>query len=109
MSTPYNHKRGDSFELVCGVPARFADGYFAGYEVTSQIRSQAGVKLADLTCTWLNAATTRSLRLTCIDTTAWAPGIARLDVQFKRTSDGFVTSSTTTQMYILDDVTRANG
>jgi hypothetical protein len=105
--TPYTHKRGDSLDLVVAVPARFADGYFTGYEVASQIRAQeGGAKVADLTCEWLDAATTRNLRLTCLDTTAWPVLPAEFDVQFKRTSDGFVISTTTQPMYIVKDVTR---
>lgn len=105
--TTYQHKRGDSFDILVTIPPRFADAYFVGYTVTSQIRqTNGGAKVADLTCTWVDAATTRALRLQCIDTTAWPPGPAQFDVQFKRTSDNFVLSSTTAQILIAPDITR---
>lgn len=104
---PIVHKRGDSLDLVVTIPARFADGYFDGYTVASQIRMQeGGAKVADLDCSWLDPATTRSLRLTCIDTSGWPTGTAKFDVRFKRTSDGFVLSTTTGQIFLVEDVTR---
>lgn len=108
MTEPYAHKKGDSLDLVVTIPARFADGYFAGYEIASQVRTMAGIKVSDLGCAWLDAATTRSMRLSCLDTTGWPVGAAKFDVQFKRVSDGFVLSSTTAPMHILDDVTRTD-
>jgi hypothetical protein len=106
-NTPYTHKRGDSLDLVVTIPARFADGYFDGFDVASQIRTQeGGAKVADLECEWLDPLTTRSLRLKCIDTTSWPTGTAKFDVQFKRASDGFVLSTETAQMFIVEDVTR---
>lgn len=108
MAETYTHKRGDSFDILVTIPPRFADGYFAGYTVTSQIRKPGadGAKVADLACAWVDALTTRALRLQCIDTAAWPTGPAQFDVQFRRTSDGFVLSSTTAQIAILPDVTR---
>lgn len=108
MAENYTHKRGDSFDILVTIPARFADGYFVGYTVTSQIRQMGadGAKVADLTCTWVDALTTRALRLQCINTSTWPPGPAQFDVQFKRTADNFVLSSTTAQIAILPDVTR---
>ena len=106
-TTPYTHKRGDSLDLVVTIPARFADGYFADFDVASQVRTQeGGTKVADLVCEWLDPLTTRSLRLKCINTTTWPTGSAKFDVQFKRTSDGFTLSTTTEQMFIVEDVTR---
>lgn len=102
----YTHKRGDSFDLLVTIPAQFADGYFVGHTVASQIRQSDGTKVADLDCAWGDALTTRALRLTCLVTTAWPTGPALFDVQFTRTSDGFVFSSTTAQIIIVPDQTR---
>lgn len=102
---PNTHKRGDSFDRVGAMPAQFADGYFVGWTVASQIRTASGTLVADLVCTWLDNATTRDLRLTKIDTTAWPAGEAKIDVQFKRTSDGFTFSSETETLWIVGDVT----
>lgn len=109
MADTYEHKRGDSFDILVTIPARFADGYFVGHTVASQIRQTGaeGAKVADLTCAWVDALTTRALRLQCLDTSAWPVGAAQFDVQFTRTSDGFVLSSTTAPIFIVPDVTRA--
>ena len=53
----------------------------------------------------LAPAATPDLLLTVTDTSAWKPGLAEIDVQFKRTSDGFVMSTTTAQFVIISDVT----
>lgn len=103
--TPDTHKRGDSFDRVGEMPAFFPDGYFVGWTVASQIRTAEGVKVADMECAWLDDVTTRNLRLTKIDTKAWPLGEAKIDVQFKRTSDGFTFSSGTETLWIVGDVT----
>ncbi len=102
----YTHKRGDSFDLLVTIPARFADGYFADYTVASQLRTADGTLIADLACTWVDAATTRALRLEVLETQAWPVGAAQFDVEFTRTADGFKVSSTTAQILIVADVTR---
>lgn len=104
--TPDTHKRGDSFDRVGEMPAFFPDGYFVGWTVASQIRTAEGVKVADMECTWLDDVTTRYLRLTKIDTTAWSVGEAKIDVEFKRTADGFKFSSATETLWIIGDVTQ---
>lgn len=102
------HKRGDSFDLLVTIPAAWPDGYFADHTVAAQVRVLgAGTKLADLTVAWVDPLTTRTLRLTSLNTTAWPLCTAFFDVQFTRVSDGFVTSTTATQMYILEDATHA--
>lgn len=104
----YTHKRGDSFDLLATIPAAWPDGYFADHTVAAQMRVLgAGTKIADLTAAWVDPLTTRTLRLTSLNTTAWPLCAAFFDVQFTRTSDGFVTSTTTTQIYILEDATHA--
>lgn len=108
MADTFVHKCGDSFDILVSIPPTFSDGYFVGYTVTSQIRkpSADGAKIADLTCTWVDALTTRALRLQCLNTSAWTSGAAVFDVQFRRTSDGFVMSSTTAQLSLVPDVTQ---
>lgn len=106
MTNTYTHKRGDSFDLLVTIPAQFPDGYFVGHAVASQIRQPDGTKVADLDCAWVDALTTRALRLTCLVTTAWPIGPALFDVQFTRTADGFVLSSSTAQIIIVPDQTR---
>lgn len=103
---PPQHKRGDSFVRSFAIPDAFADGYFTGWTVKSQIRTAAtGLLVADVTTGWLDPATTRNMLLTVTDTTSWKPGLAEIDVQFTRTADGFVMSTTTAQFVITSDVT----
>lgn len=108
MSETYEHKRGDSFYLLVTIPPQFANGYFVGHTVASQIRQPGadGAMVAELVCTWVDALTTRALRLQCMDTKAWPVGPAQFDVQFTRTVDDFVFSSTTEQFFIVPDVTQ---
>lgn len=103
-TSPPQHKLGDSFVRSFVIPAAFADGYFVGWTVKSQIRS-VGQLVDDVVTSWLDPATTRHMLLTVTDTTSWKPGLAEIDVQFKRTSDGFVMSTTTAQFVIISDVT----
>ena len=103
---PPQHKAGDSFSRSLEIPTDFANGYFTGWTVKSQIRTAAtGLLVADVTTGWLDPATTRNMLLTVTDTSAWKPGLAEIDVQFKRTSDSFVMSTTTAQFVITSDVT----
>lgn len=100
------HKRGASFDVLVTIPAQFADGYFADYDPASQVRTPDGTLVADLTCAWVDAITTRALRLTCIDTGAWPVGAAQFDVRFKRSSDGHVIPSSTAQLIVVKNITQ---
>jgi len=101
------HKRGDSISWLAPIPEIFADGYFVGYEVSSQIRTaQYGQLIANLICEWVDPATTRELLLTCLDTKSFPVGEAENDIQFTRISDGFVQSSDTLLISIVRDVTK---
>lgn len=102
-----NHKRGDSFHRLASIPDTFADGYFVGWSVSSQIRTKPGKLVAVLDCEWEDAATTRTLSLKAIDTTGWAVGPVEMDIQFVRSSDGFVLSTSTVAFEIIKDITRA--
>lgn len=97
-------KRGDSISWLAPIP--LAAGYFLGYSVASQIRTaKYGQLIANLTCEWVDPATTQELLLTCLDTKAFPIGDAETDIQFTRISDGFVQSSDTIQVQILKDIT----
>ena len=108
MSTYYEHKCGDSLDLAVVLPDTFTDGYFTGYDVACQIRNVGsnGALIAEITCTWVDPATTRTLRLQCLNTKTWPSGPAHFDVQFTKRTDGFVLSSKTSTIFIVDDVTR---
>ncbi|MNI40600.1 hypothetical protein D3C85_650580 [compost metagenome] len=101
------HKRGDSFDRLVHIPLAFADGYFTGWTVTAQVRTaQYSAAIDDLVCTWVDPTKTRILSIKCLNTTAWPIGLAEMDVQFTRTSDGYTTSTSTLQFEIVRDVTR---
>lgn len=102
------HKRGDTFEQVATLPAStFADGYFVGWSMACQVRDPFGVKYGDAALSWLDPATTRDLLIEFEDTSAWPVSgwPLQLDVQFTRTSDGFVESSNTQYITVIKDVT----
>jgi hypothetical protein len=102
-----DHKRGDSFDYVTTIPTTFADGYFVGWTVAAQVRNaKTDALVASLTATWVDAATTRALKLLHIDTSAWPLGPMEMDVQFTRTSDGYTLSTSTVQFNTIKDVTR---
>ena len=100
------HKRGDTFERICDVPDELGDGYFIGYTVASQLRNGRDAKVADLTVEWVDPLTTRQLKLSCADTTAWPTERLRYDIQFTRTSDNFVVSTDTVFIQVNRDETR---
>jgi len=102
---PPQHKAGDSFSRSLEIPADFANGYFTGWTVKSQVRTPAGLLVADVVCDWLDPATTRHLLLTVANTAAWKPGTVEMDVQFTRTADAFVMSTTTASFMVTKDVT----
>lgn len=100
------HKRGDSFDYVTTIPDSFPDGHFVGWEVKAQVRNPStGALIADLETSWANPATTRTLKLLKLDTKTWSPGKAEFDVQFTRTSDGYILSTATVSLTIIKDVT----
>jgi hypothetical protein len=100
------HKAGDSYARLLTIPADFADGYFVGWTPKSQIRAADGSLVAECTCTWLDSSTTRHLQLVVVDTSIWPVGCSvQTDVQFTRTSDNFIMSTTTATLRVARDVT----
>lgn len=100
------HKAGASYARLLTIPAEFADGYFVGWTPKSQIRNTDGTLVAECTCTWLDAATTRHLQLVVVDTSAWPVGaLVQTDVEFTRISDGFVLPTTTATLRVVRKVT----
>ena len=105
--TTDTHKRGDSFERTVTIPVDFADGYFVGWTATSQIRTNGDALVAGLVCTWADPVTTRSLEISATDTSAWPIAPLNYDVQFTRTADGYVVSTTSMQLDVIRDQTHA--
>lgn len=105
MSHP-DHIRGATFTRLFPVPEQFGDGYFAGWVVSSEVREAGGKIVAAPVCEWLNAATTRELKLRVADTTAWPAGELDIDIKFVRTADGEVIKTTTARFTVGSGVTQ---
>lgn len=89
MSLP-DHIRGASFTRLMEIPAIFGDGYFVGWTITSEVREPGGKIVATPTNEWLNAATTRHLKVRVADTEAWPVGDLQFRLKFVRPSDSEV-------------------
>lgn len=99
-------KRGDTFERTVNIPSSFADGYFTGWTIASQLRTSSDGLISSLVCTWVDSVTTRDLVVQCLDTTGWKVGKAVYDVQFTR-NDGYVVSTSDFLLSIVMDRTHA--
>jgi hypothetical protein len=103
--SPNDHKRGDTFAKMLGLPASIDAGYFVGWDVAGQIRTPQGRLIADVVVTWLDEPDRKTLQLYVEDTKTWRLGTHELDVQFTRISDGFVVSTATIPINVIRDVT----
>lgn len=103
---PFTHKRGASFFVLVRIPSAFADGHFAGWVPTAQVRTDKGVLVADLAVAWQDPVATRILELKCIDTAAWPLGTAEFDVRLAG-PDGFVVATSTANFHIVREATHA--
>ena len=103
---PIEIKQGASLRILGRIPTAFADGYFVGWDLASQMRNaKTGALLADLTIEWDNPATTRVLVITCDDTAGWAPCEAEFDIRLT-SPDDFKLYTRTAQAYVLKGVTQ---
>lgn len=73
--------RGVSFALLASIPARYPDAVFSGYTPQAQLRRTNGTLIADLQAQWLDASTTRDLKISCQDTSTWPVGTHMFDVR----------------------------
>lgn len=105
-SEPFAHKRGASVHWLINIPPAFADGYFAGWTLASQARTEKDELLANLSIEWADPVTTRVLVLKCLDTTTWAIGAAFVDVKLTD-PDGFVIPTSTAPFFVVKDITHA--
>lgn len=97
--------RGATLDIAMRIPDGFADGYFAGWVPTSQMRTYADVLIATLDAQWVDAAATRYIRLRAADTSAWPIGPARFDVRLTA-PDGYKLQSTLATMQITMGATQ---
>lgn len=103
---PFTHKRGASFFLLVRIPSAFADGHFAGWVPTAQVRTDKGELVADLAVAWQDPVATRILELECIDTMGWPVSPAEFDVLLTR-PDGFRVHTSTINFHIVRGATHA--
>jgi len=106
-----NHTRGASFSKVITIPRSIPDGYFVGWVPTSQIRHYVGVQdvgelIEDLSCTWADPLTTRTLFVQAIGTDLWPITRACWDILFTRTADDFKRSTNLTVFGIVEGATQ---
>ena len=97
--------RGATLDIAMRIPDGFADGYFAGWVPTSQMRTYADVLIATLDARWVDVAATRYIRLRAADTSAWPIGPARFDVRLTA-PDGYKLQSTMATMQITMGATQ---
>jgi hypothetical protein len=107
VSVVLSHKRGDSWQQVVTIPTAIADGFFVGWTPACQVRKLSDNTLVSgATCVWVNALTTRELTVTVLDTSAWPEEHLEFDIEFTRTSDGFVMSTETARIAVRKDITQ---
>lgn len=97
--------RGATLDIAVRIPDGFADGYFAGWVPTAQLRTYADALIATLDAQWVDAAATRYIRLRAADTSAWPIGPARFDVRLTA-PDGYKLQSTLATMQITMGATQ---
>ena len=105
-TTTFPFTRGASFDLLARIPDRFADGQFAGWQPSSQVRSNKDELIAELDAEWVDPATTRVLRLRKLDTTAWPLCVASFDICLQSPA-GERLYTTAQALHIIRGVTRA--
>lgn len=105
MNTP-DHIRGASFTRLLPIPGQFGDGYFVGWVPACEIREPGGKRVATPVCEWLNAVTTRDLKVRVADTTNWPAGELEIDIKFTRTADSEVIKTTTAVFTVGGGVTQ---
>ena len=96
---------GASLDIAVRIPSGFADGYFAGWVPTAQLRTYADVLIATLDAQWVDAADTRYIRLRAADTSGWPPGPAQFDVRLTSPA-GVRLQTTTATLQIAKGATR---
>ncbi len=96
---------GATLDIAVRIPDGFADGYFAGWVPTAQLRTYADALIATLDAQWVDAADTRYIRLRAADTSGWPPGPAQFDVRLTSPA-GVRLQTTTATLSITKGVTR---
>lgn len=105
------HIHGDTFDYSVPLPVEeFPDGYFIGWNIASQVRTERYATLvATLDCTWADPVTTRTIKLFNLSTIDWPVVPCVMDIQFTRVSDGYVFSSSVESVNVVKDVTDTSG
>lgn len=94
------HIHGDTFDYSVPLPVEdFPDGYFVGWTIASQVRTERYATLV----------TTRTVKLFKLSTIDWPVVPCVMDIQFTRVSDGYVFSSSIESVNVVKDVTDTSG
>lgn len=104
MSGTIQFKRGDTLKLSC---TYMLDGVAATTPVgiQSQVRTHAGVLVAELVVSRVDDATGR-FDLSCADTTAWPITVLQCDIQYTD-ANGNIASTDNLAIQVLRDITHA--
>lgn len=97
--------RGATLDIAVRIPDGFADGHFAGWTPTAQLRTYADALIATLDAQWVDAAETRYIQLHAADTSAWPVGPAQFDVRLTSPT-GVRLQTTMATLQISKGVTR---
>lgn len=106
LTTENEFKRGDTFRLTGQVserPGGVLPIDITDWTIRSQMRTADGDLLGDMVVTVTDAAAGR-FNLRCDDTTAWPPGLARMDIEYTD-GGGVILSTDTLNFQIIPDQT----
>jgi hypothetical protein len=104
MKTLAEFKRGDTFILECTYKVDGAPVSIAGKTITSQIRRVNGNLIADMVVTPDNSNPARFSLEPDTDTADWPIDVLLCDIEI--VESGFVRSSQTIKIPVVEDITR---
>ena len=87
------HRKGDPFGRIGRIPLTYADGYFVGWIITSQVRDSRGSLISQLATGWLAPEnTTRLFEVTDATTDNWPLGQLVMDIRLESPTGGVARS-----------------
>ena len=99
------HKRGDTLEWIVTLTQNVTAVDISDWTITSQIRQDSHILIANLTVTKLNSSQGQfSLTATPTQTAAWPLGAHLVDIEFIDNT-GYVVSSQTFTLQLVKDIT----
>jgi hypothetical protein len=104
MKTLSEFKRGDTFTLACTYKVDDQPATTLGKTITSQIRKVNGVLISQMTVTVDNVDDSKFTLTPVVSTTTWPIDVLLCDIQI--VDNGFVRSSETLKIPVVEDITR---